>query len=171
MAKRKKNKGVHVHVHMPKMYTREAARGFGRGVGTAGVGFLISNPIVAIIVIVVGIALFMILGGFTLMAVVTKLMNVWMWCVAILIAVFTKPRDTIIMWAILTGLVFWMYGVYQEMLAWQQICQIPIIGWLICGTWNVITFLPKLWDLGVTIFVAFAMIYIAEFVRYQIEKR
>ena len=171
MAKRKKRNGVHVHVHLPKQYVGAAGREAGRVLGGKVAGWLITNPIAAVIIIVVGIAAFLILGGITLAAVFTKFMNVWMWALAILIAVLTKPKDTIIMWAILLGFVFWMYAVYQEMLAWQQLCQIPIIGWIACFGKDILTFLPKMWDLGVTVFVAFAMIYICEFIRYQIEKR
>lgn len=170
MAKRKRN-GVHVHVHLPKEYVGAAGRAAGSRLGGAAAGFLIANPLVAIIIIVVGIFVFMFVGGATLMSVFQKLTNVWMWAIVLLIALATKPKDTMIIWAILVGMLFWGYGIYQEYMSYQAICQIPIIGWLMCTGWNMITFLPKLWDLGVTIFVAFGMIYIAEFLRSQITGR
>lgn len=171
MAKRKRRNGVHVHVHLPKQYVGAAGKETGRVLGGKAAGWLITNPIAAIIIIIVGIAAFLILGGLTLASVVNKFLNIWLWCGAILITVLTKPKDTIIMWAILLGFVSWMYVVYQEYLAWQQFCSIPIIGWIACFGKDILTFLPKMWDLGVTIFVAFGMIYICEFMRYQIEKR
>lgn len=160
---RKRAKSIIVNVRMP-----QGSYGSARA---ATAGFLFANPILGIIIIVVGLVLFMILGGLALPIVFGMFLNPFMWVLAIVISLVSKPSsNSVIVFAVLMGLLFWGYDVYMEYLAFQQICSIPIIGPIVCGGWNIITFIPKLFMLGLKIMVSFAMIWIGGFIRYQLEK-
>lgn len=166
--KRNRLKNVIVNVNVPQA-SAQAARGGKYGAAAAGI--LFANPVLAIIIAVVGIALFVILGGIALPIFMQLMMSPWMWILSILIGLaFTPKSNNVIMFAVLVGLIFWGYGIYQEFAALQQICSIPIIGWIACGAWNVITFIPKLFMLGLHIMVAFVQIWIISFIKYELSK-
>lgn len=167
-SKRQRLKNVIVNVNVPQSSVLAAKGGQYRA---AAAGFLLANPILAIIIAVVGIAAFILIGGITLPIFLSMMFSPWMWIATIVVAAVMTPRsNTIIIFAILIGLAFWGYDVYLEYQALQQICNIPIIGWIACGAWNVITFIPKLFMLGLNVMVAFVQIWIVSFIKYQLIK-
>jgi hypothetical protein len=161
--KSRRSRNIVVNVNIPK--------GSQKRYGPDVAGFLFANPVAGIVIVTVGIALFMIVGGLSLPVIIGMFMNPWMWVLAIVITLAAKPKsNTTIAFAVLMGLLFWGYDIYMEYLAIQQICSIPIVGMFMCGAWNVISFIPKLFGLGLKIIVSFAMIWIGEFIRYQLTK-
>lgn len=167
-SKRKRVKDIIVNVNVPQSVGQQARGG---QYGAAAAGFLFANPVLAIIIAVVGIALFVILGGVALGTFFELMLNPWTWVLALLVGMVAKPGSgTVIGFAIIVGLLFWGIGIYQEYMAWQQICNIPIIGWIACGAWNIITFLPKLFFLGLHVMTAFVQIWIISFLKYELSK-
>jgi hypothetical protein len=160
--KRPKRKIV-VNVNLPKGSYKKS--------GSPVAGLLFANPFAAIIIAVVGIAIFTIIGGLSLPIIIGMFLNPWMWGLSLAVAVIFEPKsNTITILAVLVGLLFWGYGIYMEYLALKPICDIPLVGAIFCGSWNIITFLPKLLMLGLNIMVSFAMIWIVSFIKYELTK-
>lgn len=145
--------------------------GYGRAASSAA-GILFTNPAVALALIVGTFIAFIVIGGLALPTIISMFFNIWMWVAALAISLLFKPRSGIVLiFAVLMSLGFWGFSLYQEYLAMQQICSIPIIGWIACAGWNVITFIPKLMMLGITFSVSFAMLWTISFLRYQLVEK
>lgn len=166
--KGKRIKDIIVNVNIPQAAGQKARGG---QYGQAAAGILFANPLTALTIIVVGLALLMILGGLSLGIVLEFMTNPWTWVIAIIIGMITKPgSNTVLGFSILVGLVFWGAGIYQDYTAMREFCSIPIIGWIACGVWNVVTFVPKLFLLGLHILTAFVQIWIVSFVKYELSR-
>lgn len=166
--KGKRIKDIIVNVNIPQAVSQKASGGQYR---SAAAGVLFANPIMTLTIIVVGLALLLIFGGLSLGIVLEFMTNPWTWVIAIMIGMITKPgSNTVMGFSILVGLLFWGAGIYQDYMAMSYICSIPIIGWIACGAWNIVTFVPKLFLLGLHIMTAFVQIWIVSFIKYELSR-
>jgi len=178
---KKKNAGkqiINVTMNLPKQYLQGATQAAGQKAGQAAVGVLLAHPVVAIVAILISVALLVILGGLALVSVVEivlplNITSISMWILSLILSLVLRPKGTgyIIGLAVVVGGLFWGVGIYQEYVAMQDVCNIPIVGWMICSAWNVVTFLPRLYGLGVFIIAAFIQLTLISALRYAILKR
>ena len=156
------------NVNVPQVVVQRASGG---KYGQAAAGFLFANPVLALSIAAIGIALFLIFGSIGVGIFLEFMMNPWTWAISLLIGIVMKPgTNTVIGFSFLVGLLFWGMGIYQDYTAMQHICSIPIVGWIACGAWNIVTFVPKLFLLGLHIMVAFVQIWIVSFIKYELSR-
>jgi len=171
--KPKPKQPINVNVNLPKQFTQSAVQSAGKKAGAVAAGIIVSNPIVSLIVIIIAFALLIIIGGFTVAAIVSNITNPWMWILAFIISMGLRPKGTmgILGGAIGIGLVFWIYDLYMWYQATQAICNIPIMGWIICGAMDIALFIPRIFGLATLILTAFIMLTGLSMLRYAIMKR
>jgi len=131
-----------------------------------GLDDLIGLP-AKLLMAVIGIVLFMVIGGLSLPYIISLFTNIWLWIAAIALALISKDDNkSVLIWAVIVGVAMFGYGIYMTLQ--NPICQVPIIGGILCGAWNIVTFIPQLIGLGVNIMVVYLMITLAKFVKEQI---
>jgi hypothetical protein len=108
----------------------------GTQAGKATVGFLLANPFVALVAIIIGIIVTFILASYAAVTVTNLLYSPIWWALAILFSVILRPtRSTsILLAAVLVSGIFFIIENYQAYQELQDICSIPIMGFLVCGT-------------------------------------
>ena len=172
---KKKSSRININIHLPKQLQGTGGSGYGVGkkAGAAVASIMIANPLVSIVVIIIALVLMLILGSFVLTSVVTNLLDWRMWLLALLISMALKPKGTmaIIGGAVAMGMVFWIYELWAWYQAMQDVCGIPIIGWMICGLFDIALFMPRIFALGMLILSAFIMLTGLSALRFAILKR
>jgi hypothetical protein len=120
---------------------------------------IIANPLIALVAIIIAFLAILVIGGFTLVTMLQIITNPWFLVACVGANFLLRPNSlsSNIILALFIGGLFWGYIVLQEYLAMQAVCNIPFIGWLICGGWNAVTFLPKMFSLAVHILTAFIL--------------
>ena len=94
-----------------------------------------------------------------------------MWFAALILVALVEPKSSNVMiFAVLMGLLFWGWDLYTEYQTMKAICETPIIGAIACSAWNIITFMPKLFMLGLKIMVSFAMVWVSSFFKHLLTK-
>lgn len=138
---------------------------------------LFNNPLPIIIALVIGLPVTILLGifigGVALETIVGLFLNLFLWSAVIFLVIFlelfnVKPDSRIIIiFSIVIGGAFWIASILPDIQAAGQfwLCQIPIIGGLTCGFAAAVSFVPRIFLLGLYILTTFAMIYVFEFIR------
>ena len=156
------------NINVPQVIGQQASGGNYR---SATASLIFANPMAALTIIAVILASLMIVGGLSLELFIGLLLNPWSWAIALIIGMLAQPEtNTVIGFSIIVGFAFWGWGIYQDYTALPQICSIPIIGWIACGAWNIVTFIPKLFILGLNILTAFIQIWMVSFIKDKLTR-
>lgn len=165
---RRKTKGITINLTVPQAVGQQAK---GRSYRSATAGLIFANPLMALLMIAVILASIVIIGGLSLELFIGLLLNPWSWAIALIIGMLAQPRTgEIIGFSIIVGLGLWGWGLYQDYTVTSQICSFPIIGWIACGVWDIFTFIPKLFILGLTILTSFIQLWIVSFIKYVLSR-
>ena len=124
-------------------------------------GLLVSNPLASGVAIIIAIILLIVITNYAVVTFVDKIMNMWMWALALFISVGLRPSRTtsLILSSVIVGGVFWIFetwSLYQQV---ADVCAIPILGTLICGAFTMNWIL----NLIIYIIVAFVMVVALSF--------
>lgn len=139
-----------------------------------GIGWAITNPWLALAIVVVLIIVLVILGGITLATAISLSMNPVLWGVCLaLVALFKPDLKSILPWGAIIGVIFWLYGIISSLLVLQTnpLCQIPILGWLGCGLYSGAVIMGGLFLIPAYIITSFLMTWGLSFIYNQISKR
>lgn len=164
---RRKTKGITINLNVPQAMGQQSSGGSYR---SATAGLIFANPVMTLLIIAAILASVVIVGGLSLELFIGLLLNPWSWAAALIIGMLAdQPRtSTIIGFSIIIGLAVWGWSLYQDYTAIPQICSYPIIGWIACGAIDIITFIPKLFILGLTILVSFIQLWVVSFAKYEL---
>ena len=90
----------------------------------------------ALIAIIVGVIVILIMSYFMAVSFIDKIMNPWLWALSFGISIVLRPSRTssIALSSIFVGGVFWIYETWAAYQAIADVCSIPILGTIICGT-------------------------------------
>ena len=170
MTKKRHNHRGNNTVTIPAKTFERLVSHAGRGAGASAVTLMVANPLVTIIAIVVAFVLILVIGSFALTDFILNITNIWLWIAAFLLSIAIRPKSSlaIIGSAILIGGGFWIYKLWLEFQALQAMCNIPIIGGLLCGGWNFLTFIPRIFNLIMLILTVFIMVTLISMLYYQI---
>lgn len=176
--KKKKNiskgsKAKKVMVYVPKQHMESLLNQTGKRATKAVATAFVANPVVTLIAIGVLVVILFILGAFALNELITNIQNPFLWLGAFAISIIARPKSKISLFlsSLLIGTAWWVYLIYMEVQAMQSICSIPGVGWLICGGWNIATFIPKIWNLTFLIITVFIMVSLISMVRYHLANK
>lgn len=132
---------------------KEKYREVAGGVAQGGFSYLlIAQPIIALVLIIIGIFL----GGIALVHFFQYFTNLWLWSITIIILgliwYFDKKVEYIgSSLPILIGLLYWISLLAPEILNPPWYCGIPLLGGLVCGGINFVLLPIRLFMLGVII--------------------
>jgi hypothetical protein len=143
----------------------------------AFVAFSIANPLLTLIIVVIGLAILFLAGGVALTTAISLLMSPLVWGIALIITgIFRVTEKTVFPFAILMGFLVWLNWLIPQIQAIQAVVQwwsgIPIIGGLIgmlIGTGiTTVSLMGWLFNLGVAIGVSFILIWMLSFIKQQL---
>jgi len=128
--------------------------------------FIMMYPLTAII----GLIFIILFGGITLPFIIKALINPLILIPSIAVGLIFKPTKGIVVWATIIGGLNWIITLLLEMSDRVWFCNIPILGQIVCGIYDIFVFIPRILNLVSMIFVAIIIISLVSFIRKEIKK-